>query len=93
MPVARPKQYVAMQPRFRAPDERLRAQIQVAWSPGNDEYVLAVTVYSGEDDSELLSCVVAPPAGWLDVRTDIHSACFDVLELIRRSDDPFDDLL
>lgn len=93
MPVARPKQYVAMQPRLRAPDERLRAQIQIAWSPGDDEYVLSVTVYSGEDDSELLSCVVAPPADHVDVRTDVHSACFDVLQLIRRSGDPFDDLL
>lgn len=88
-----PHQYVSMQPRLRAPDERFRCQIQLAWTPGDDSYVVGVTVYQGEDDSELQSLCVAPPMGWLDFRAQVHAAVFDALELVRRSDDPFDDLL
>jgi len=81
-----------MQPRLRGPDERFRAQIQIAWSADAEEYVLGVTVYAGEDDAELLSCVVTPPMDWLGIRHELHMAGFDVLELVRRSGDPFDPL-
>lgn len=93
MPVDRPGQYIAMQPRLRAPDERFRGQIQIAWSPPVNSYVLSVTVYSGEDDSELLSCVVAQPMDWVTLRTELHLAGFDLLNLVQRSTHPFDDLL
>lgn len=92
MPLPGPRQYISMDPRFRAPGERFRAQLQIAWSPDDELYTVSVTVWQGEDESDLRSCVVAPPVGWLDARPLAHCALTDLLDLVRRSGDPFDDL-
>lgn len=93
MPVTRPEQFISMDPRLRGPGERFRGQIQISWSPGDDCYVIGVTVWQGEDDQDLRSLCVAAPTDWFGARAVAHSALFDLLELVRRTDDPFDDLL
>lgn len=87
-----PTQYVQMSPRFRGPDERFRAQVQLAWSPDVNEYVVSVTVYQGEDEDDLRSCVVGAPIGLEVLMTALNAAVADVYHLARRSTDPFDQL-
>lgn len=88
-----PGQYVSMSPRFRGPGERFRAQLQVAWSPDDDAYTVSVTVYEGEDDTDLRSCVVGAPIGLEVLMTALAGATSDMYHLVRRTTDPFDDLL
>lgn len=92
MPPSIPGQYIEMSPRFRAPGERFRAQLQVAWSPEDDAYVVSVTVYDGDGEEDLRSCVVGAPIPMEVLMTALVGATSDVYHLIRRTTDPFDSL-
>lgn len=93
MPVPNPPQYIAMQPALRHSDEAFRATVQIAWSPGDGLYVVAVTVVEGEDPGDLRSEVVGPLVGPLDLGWVLRTACSDLLGLVARSENPFDDLV
>ena len=87
-----PKQWVAMQPKLRGRDEMYQAAIRLTWTPDTDSYTVAVTVTDGADLDDLRSEVVGVQVGTVDVGWFLRLAVGDVLDLVRRTRNPFDDL-
>ena len=85
------RDWFQIQPALRAPDERFQILVSVAWSPGTESYALGVTVVQSDD--ELRSEVVAPAIGWEDLRVELDNIRLDCLDLVRRSQNPFDPLV
>lgn len=86
-------QTVRMQPALRHGNEEFHATIQLAWTPGPAPQVVAsVRVTEGEDD-DLRSVVVLPPVEVGGLYGVLNACVDDLVHLVRRTTDPFDDLL
>jgi hypothetical protein len=92
MSTPHPKNYVAMQPGIRHAAEMFTARIQMTWCPSEDSYTVSVTVYEGAEAQDLRSEVVGPNIRALDLGTALRLAEQDLLDLERRSRNPFDDI-
>lgn len=94
MPLTGPvPQTVAMQPALRHGNEEYHATIQLSWTPGPTPQVVAsVRVTEGEDDY-LRSLVVLQPCDVGELFGVLMACSHDLVALVRRSTDPFDDLV
>lgn len=93
MPVKLLTPLVRMQPALRHRDEMFTARLQVVWCPVDEDYTVSVTVLEGVDQDELRSLVVLHPQRLPGARLDLYRGTLAILELLRRTTDPFDDLL
>lgn len=94
MPLA-PDQWISMQPAIRCGDEYFFATAQVAWTPDTTskmEVTTSLKVTQGEE-RDLRSLVVAAPVGYAMLPIQLRTLGQDLLDLVRRSANPYDDLL
>lgn len=88
-----PSQWIHAQPRIRTRQDDYRIVIQLAWTDGADPQVTpSVRVVVGEDD-ELVSEYVGAPVGTGDLLWLLRGVSIDAADWVRRTRDPFDDLL
>lgn len=87
-----PTAYVATQPALRHAEEMWTGQLQLVWCPAEDSYTVSVTVLEGTEQQDLRSQVVGAPVAALDLAATLRIALGDLLDLERRTRNPFDDL-
>lgn len=88
-----PRNWIQPQPRIRTRQDDYRIVIQLAWSDGHaPEVVPSVTVTTDEGD-ELVSLVVGLTIDGGEVPSVVAQIGRDAADFIRRTRDPFDDLL
>ena len=88
-----PRNWIQPQPRIRTRQDDYRIVIQLAWSDGHDPQVVpSVTVTTDEGD-ELVSLVVGLTIDGSEVPSVVAQIGRDAADFIRRTRDPFDDLL
>lgn len=88
-----PRNWFQPQPRIRTRQDDYRIVIQLAWSDGHDPQVVpSVTVTTDEGD-ELVSLVVGLTIDGSEVPSVVAQIGRDAADFIRRTRDPFDDLL
>ncbi len=94
MPLTSPvPQTVQMQPKFRQPDEIYQVTITVSWTAGESPQPVVGVRVAEEPDDELRSLVVLPPVEVGGLFGVLDAISHDVLNLVRRTTNPFDDLL
>lgn len=88
-----PPQWIHAQPRIRTREDAYRLIVQLAWTDGENPRVTpSVRVVVGEDD-ELVSEFVGAPIGTDVLYLALTDIAADAVAWIRRTRDPFDDLL
>lgn len=88
-----PRNWIQPAPRIRTRQDDYRLVIQLAWSDGHDpEVVPSVTLFTDEGE-QLLSLVVGLTIETGEVASVVAQIGRDAADFIRRTRDPFDDLL
>lgn len=94
MPLTGPvPQTVRMQPKMRLPDEIYQASITIGWTAGQSPQPVVGVRITEEPDDELRSLVVLEPVEVGELYSVLNAVVDDLVNLIRRTSDPFDDLL
>lgn len=88
-----PAQWIYAQPRIRSRQDDYRLVVQLAWTDGEHPQVTpSVRVVVGEDD-ELVSEFVGAPISTEVLYLALTDIAADAVAWVRRTRDPFDDLV